>query len=268
VTSTSKIVRRSVRRTTVRHHAPRRFAHAAIREALRRDIWDGRLRAGDQLSTELEMVERFGVSRHTVRAALAHLASEGLITRRAGRGTFATPHPTDPANMHIVSDDQHMFGLAGWPPADVVEPLHLVGDPWSRAVSARRRTRSCGCPFRRTSDGRRVRYGWSPCRWRPARRIEPALAAFEGGSGTIVATVEAATGRIAMRAERTMTAESAATDLAERSRSRPIRRCSVSSAHPLRREGSSAQHVLARFVLALFCYRLNVLRTPRSHDVG
>jgi GntR family transcriptional regulator len=48
-------------------------------------------RPGDRLPSESELCERFGVSRMTVRQAVALLANEGLLVRRRGEGTFTAP---------------------------------------------------------------------------------------------------------------------------------------------------------------------------------
>jgi GntR family transcriptional regulator len=44
--------------------------------------------AGDQLPSEPDLMEEYGVSRNTVRLALNVLANEGRIVSQAGRGTF------------------------------------------------------------------------------------------------------------------------------------------------------------------------------------
>jgi GntR family transcriptional regulator len=55
-----------------------------LREAIHR----GELGPGSQLPTEEELRQRYGVSRNTVRLALAALANEGVISSTPGRGTF------------------------------------------------------------------------------------------------------------------------------------------------------------------------------------
>lgn len=52
------------------------------------EIETGRWNVGERLPSELAICEQFGVSRTTVRQALAALESEGLIRREKGRGTF------------------------------------------------------------------------------------------------------------------------------------------------------------------------------------
>ena len=57
----------------------------ALANALRRRILDGDLRTGERL-VERELTERYGVARHSLRAALRALASEGLVELEPNRG--------------------------------------------------------------------------------------------------------------------------------------------------------------------------------------
>jgi GntR family transcriptional regulator len=59
-----------------------------LADLLRRDIYSGKLRPGDQLPTERALKELHGSSRNTVRLALGELANEGLIVASRGRGHF------------------------------------------------------------------------------------------------------------------------------------------------------------------------------------
>jgi GntR family transcriptional regulator len=59
-----------------------------VREQLKQQIDRGFWKPGDLLPTEPELGEQFGVSAGTVKQALLSLARDGLIIRRAGKGTF------------------------------------------------------------------------------------------------------------------------------------------------------------------------------------
>ncbi len=61
--------------------------------ALWRDIQSGRLKKGDRLPSEAELVRTFGASRITVGRAVRDLQREGMVERRAGSGTYVTPPP-------------------------------------------------------------------------------------------------------------------------------------------------------------------------------
>jgi GntR family transcriptional regulator len=65
-------------------------AHARIEQWLERLITGGRLRPEDKLPAEVEMATALGVSRMTLRQALATLEGKGLLVRRRGRwgGSF------------------------------------------------------------------------------------------------------------------------------------------------------------------------------------
>lgn len=57
-------------------------------EALRELLGDGQHKPGDLLPTEGTLAKQLGISRSTLREALGHLETHGLITRRQGVGTF------------------------------------------------------------------------------------------------------------------------------------------------------------------------------------
>jgi DNA-binding FadR family transcriptional regulator len=66
--------------------SPREPAHQACEHAIRRAILRGELAAGDRLPPERALAAQFGVSRLTLRAALATLDAAGLISVRHGSG--------------------------------------------------------------------------------------------------------------------------------------------------------------------------------------
>jgi GntR family transcriptional regulator len=63
-----------------------------LRETLQADLKSRRLRPGDPFATEKAICEQFGVSVITAKRVLDDLASEGMVIRRQGRGTFVA-HP-------------------------------------------------------------------------------------------------------------------------------------------------------------------------------
>ncbi|MFK4082501.1 GntR family transcriptional regulator [Kribbella sp. NPDC020789] len=82
--------------------------HERVAAVLDREIRAGMVRRGACLPGEVELARRFAVSRNTVRAALAQLAEEGLISTRTGKGSF------------VVFDGRPLDGRLGWThaPAD------------------------------------------------------------------------------------------------------------------------------------------------------
>ncbi len=51
-------------------------------------LTEGGFRPGDRLPGELELAERFGVSRGTIREVITHLSLQGVLERRPNRGTI------------------------------------------------------------------------------------------------------------------------------------------------------------------------------------
>ncbi|MGC2404574.1 MAG: GntR family transcriptional regulator [Acidobacteriaceae bacterium] len=67
---------------------PASTLYARIEEAIATEITQGEYRPGDQLPTEDALLERFQVSRITVRRAIQNLVGRGLLEIHRGRGTF------------------------------------------------------------------------------------------------------------------------------------------------------------------------------------
>ena len=64
-----------------------------VAEQLRVEIMEGQLRPGESLPSEHELAQRHGVTRTTVRKAIALLRSDGLVLSEQGRATFVRPRP-------------------------------------------------------------------------------------------------------------------------------------------------------------------------------
>src|SRR5688572_23790580 len=70
-----------------------RPAYELVAEAIERKILSGRLKPGDPVGTESELVKQFGVNRSTVREGIRLLEQSGLVAREASRRlSVAVPH--------------------------------------------------------------------------------------------------------------------------------------------------------------------------------
>ncbi|MEM9705996.1 MAG: GntR family transcriptional regulator [Pseudomonadota bacterium] len=70
--------------------------HAKIRETIQSSISDGAYPPGSLLPGELDLAEKFDVSRITIKRALNDLALAGQVRRVRGRGTIVTGGPNAP----------------------------------------------------------------------------------------------------------------------------------------------------------------------------
>ena len=85
--------------------------HRQLFLVLHDEIDRGLIAPGDPLPTEQTLCDQFGVSRITVRRALADLAEQGYIERRQGVGSFVREHgPTEPADLSLAGRS-YMDGL-------------------------------------------------------------------------------------------------------------------------------------------------------------
>ena len=66
-----------------------------LADLLRAQIESGELGPGEPLPSELRLAQEYGISRTTVRQAIAQLRTEGLVNVERPRGTFVRiPEPT------------------------------------------------------------------------------------------------------------------------------------------------------------------------------
>ena len=70
-----------------------RAVYRQIADQLRAAIGRGSLREGEQLPSEAQLMEHYGVARMTVRDALRVLQDEGLTTAEHGRGVYVRARP-------------------------------------------------------------------------------------------------------------------------------------------------------------------------------
>jgi GntR family transcriptional regulator len=63
-----------------------------IKDLLLEGLRAGEWRPGEAIPSEMELAARFRVSQGTVRKAIDELASENLLVRRQGKGTFVATH--------------------------------------------------------------------------------------------------------------------------------------------------------------------------------
>jgi GntR family transcriptional regulator len=126
-----------------------RAVYKQIADHLRAAIGKGRLREGDQLPSEAQLMSHYGVARMTVRNGLRILQDEGLITAEHGRGVyvrawppvrrlasdrFAQRHRKEGKAAFVIESEQ--TGAAGSvdmirvsqsrPPAEVADRLRLA----------------------------------------------------------------------------------------------------------------------------------------------
>ena len=97
-----------VHKSPIAHTPPR---YLVVAQALMRDIEQGKYRVGSMLPTEMEICERFGISRYTAREAIRRLTELGLVTRRAGIGTTIKAQTATSRYIASISDPPELFAF-------------------------------------------------------------------------------------------------------------------------------------------------------------
>ena len=78
-----------------------------IKSLITRSLVSGEWKPGDAIPSEMELAKRYGVSQGTVRKAIDALASEYIVVRHQGKGTFVATHtaPSQQYRFLRVRDD-------------------------------------------------------------------------------------------------------------------------------------------------------------------
>src|SRR5437773_2189315 len=79
--------------TQVIDPASDRAVYKQIADHLRDAIGRSRLHEGEQLPSEAQLMDHYGVARMTIRNALRVLLDEGLVTAEHGRGVYVRARP-------------------------------------------------------------------------------------------------------------------------------------------------------------------------------
>ena len=240
--------------------------YAQVAQQLRAPIDAGELRPGDRLDSEPALVRRLGVSRATVAKALDLLESEGLVVREQGRGTFVRSAPLVRPLQELTGFTEHVHGLGRRPgqrflgsesvEAAADDPL-LAPFPDGAPLVVLRRLRMVDdepAGVHRTALPAELadRLGLDEHRLR-ARGLSLYSLFGEHGVGLAAATEH-------------LRARTADDQEAELLRLRPgaallqVLRFSRDTA------GALVEAVDARYVAALYDYRIDLVRTPATHD--
>jgi DNA-binding GntR family transcriptional regulator len=88
-----------------------------VADELRRAVFEGEIESGTPLR-EVALAESLGVSRPTVREALAVLVADGLATREPNRGvSVASPDPESVRDVSTARSVLETAGVRNWPHA-------------------------------------------------------------------------------------------------------------------------------------------------------
>lgn len=107
-----------------------------IKALMTQRLQHGEWRPGEVIPSEIELAARFKVSQGTVRKAIDELASENLLVRRQGKGTFVSTHAEEHVQfrfLRLMPDSGAAEGMTRRlidckrqrAPAEVAHALHL-----------------------------------------------------------------------------------------------------------------------------------------------
>jgi len=113
--------------------------HAQVEQAVLKSMADGTLPAGARLPAEDQLIERFGVSRTTIRTAIQSLLARGLVEIRRGKGTFVTQPTITQELTELTGFVEDMRAIGREPSAKVLDRrLVAASETVARQLSLQR----------------------------------------------------------------------------------------------------------------------------------
>ena len=103
-----------------------RSKHSLVADALSSEITGGKYQVGDLLPSEPQLTQRFGVSRHTVRAALRTLQQLGLVSSQQGVGTQVQETQLVSRYSHSFNSAEDLLQYATTTPVRVLDREEVV----------------------------------------------------------------------------------------------------------------------------------------------
>ncbi len=102
-----------------------------IKALILQSLQSGEWKPGESISSEVELAVRYKVSQGTVRKAIDELATENLLVRRQGKGTFVATH----AEQHVQYRFLKLHPNHGNPDSEGPAQRHIVDCKRSRATA-------------------------------------------------------------------------------------------------------------------------------------
>ncbi|HOI85778.1 MAG TPA: GntR family transcriptional regulator [Acholeplasmataceae bacterium] len=100
--------------------------YVQIRNMIKQKIESGDWKEGDMIPSEKELSETYGVSRVTIRAAIAQLVKEQYLTRRAGYGTTVLKTQSSMSNFTLIQSFTNEMNEMGLPSKTMDATLKLI----------------------------------------------------------------------------------------------------------------------------------------------
>lgn len=118
------------------------YLYEKISNSVRQEILDGKLKPGDRLPSVRTLAAEWGCTQGTVQRAYQELASQGLVTSRAGQGTKVVEKApgegeTPLRRLSLIHRAEAFLLLiltAGYTPEEVEEALRLSLDRWRSII--------------------------------------------------------------------------------------------------------------------------------------